>query len=400
MADILHSNRRAGEIRSFALAARQSARQSRQATHRPPPAAFTLVELLVTIVIIGILIALLLPAIQAAREAARNTKCCDNLKNMGLACSNYANAKKNLPPGKVNQSATQSGGACSVTEFSNWALEILPFIDELPLYREYHFDQHNDAVVNRLPRQRLVNVQLCPSDPNPPAVLSPAIDNDEPSMSSSYRGVAGRGWYAAGTQTYWDNAAATNMRLADRGALPTITTASGQIGGGKVNCVMSNLSFEPVKYKSITDGLSKTLLIGEYTTTTAPGGTFTFNGVIYTISRAAMWANSIYGLDLGSVSLPDACRADPLHCPLSTVNNNGPGGGPGTAVTLDPDYNRCASWSNPAPCQRTFAGCHGAGTGINFVYVDGSVHRMTSIMDIRILAALATIGGAEGEHSP
>jgi hypothetical protein len=109
-----------------------------------------------------------------------------------------------------------------------------------------------------------------------------------------------------------------------------------------------------------------------------------------------MWANSIFGLDLGSISLPDACRSDPLHCSLSIVNDNRPGGGQGTMVTLDPDYNRCASWSGPLPCQRTFAGCHGGGTGINFSCVDGSVHRMTSTMDIRILAAMATIAGHEG----
>lgn len=98
-------------------------------------AGFTLIELLVVIAIIAVLIALLLPAVQQAREAARRSQCKNNLKQIGLALSNYHDANKCFPMTIYYSGLNVSGWGGSFNE----KVFLLPFLDRQGEYNMTNF---------------------------------------------------------------------------------------------------------------------------------------------------------------------------------------------------------------------------------------------------------------------
>ena len=97
-----------------------------------PLHGFTLVELLVVVAIIGTLVGLLLPAVQAARSQGRRTACASNLRQIGLATLQFADAHQGRWP-----ETTHTVEADPVTGLFNraWIFTLAPFIESVDAAR-------------------------------------------------------------------------------------------------------------------------------------------------------------------------------------------------------------------------------------------------------------------------
>jgi prepilin-type N-terminal cleavage/methylation domain-containing protein/prepilin-type processing-associated H-X9-DG protein len=203
---------------------------------------FTLVELLVVIAIIGVLVALLLPAVQSAREAARRTQCVNQIRQMALAVLNFESAERLFPP-SVN---TGSYSYLAVT---------LPYYEGGAIFDKINFTARpNDA---DLPFE--VAFLRCPSQEGIESTL--LFDGvQETSVDTAKRAhyYAVNGAKVAdvcpGDEPYRLTSCGGNAKL-NRCAIPDAR------GGHAVNGVMYPLS--AVRQGQITDGTSKTFLIGE-----------------------------------------------------------------------------------------------------------------------------------------
>ncbi len=125
--------------------------------------AFTLIELLVAIAIIAVLIALLVPAVQKVREAAARQYCQNNLKQMGLACHNFHDAYKKLPPGYMATGAYRDGSGDTSPGWG-WASLLLPFLEQDNLFRQLDVHTPIESARNASAIRTLVAGFLCPSD--------------------------------------------------------------------------------------------------------------------------------------------------------------------------------------------------------------------------------------------
>ena len=110
--------------------------------------------------IIGVLVAILLPAVQAAREAARRAQCQNNLRQIGVALHVYHDAHQQFPVGCVEKRVPRTNPNGRQLA---WSAEILPHLEEPPLWQQIDFTSPYDSATNAAAAATVVRVYLCPS---------------------------------------------------------------------------------------------------------------------------------------------------------------------------------------------------------------------------------------------
>jgi len=184
-------------------------------------AGFSLVELLAVVAILGTLISLTLPAVQTARESARRAACSNNLRQMGIALTNYESARRWFPPGDDALSRRNHA----------WSSFILPYLDEQKTASRVDYTRPwNDPRGNASIADLIVSTYVCPS-----SILSFPGKQD-------YGGVMGNA-----------------VVLSDE-EVPELP--AGWAHGGVLYATAADCP-RPCRAGEVSDGLSKTLLVSE-----------------------------------------------------------------------------------------------------------------------------------------
>jgi prepilin-type N-terminal cleavage/methylation domain-containing protein len=338
--------------------------------------AFTLVELLVVIAIIGILVALLLPAIQAAREAARRVSCQNSIKNLSLAVLNYENTKKALPPAVDAQPTTGeiwTSGQLDV--YVSWIVHILPLIEEQALADQIDPEQTLPAQAPALltkgnPLQEQPPILICPSDSSRGRLYG--------NLRSTWGLRLAKGNYAA----YVSPEHVRAMRI---------------FPGAMIN--------EHQPLGRITDGTSKTIMLGEVRTRDHeldPRGVW-----------AAAWAGgSLLAFDMHSTTAElGVSTTSKRNSPYIPYEFNSPPTPPlppnSPTSSVNKDYIRECPESNTAdleqmPCFGQTDTRSSAATrsthpgGVNIANCDGSVIFLLEDVEHHLMARMVSINDGQG----
>ncbi len=217
------------------------------------------------ITIIGILMGLLLPAVQSVRESARRTQCSNNLYQMGRATLHHLSTHKHYPTGGWGWywigdpdrgfSREQPGG---------WVYNLLPYMEQTAVH-ELGADGDPDTLssgqldgVNEATHTPLVYMN-CPSRrktivyPKPSGGTFVAFNGDS---NDNRPNVAARGDYAINCGSQYSN---------ETGQVPQGWSEAQTYTNWLDTRTWNGISYQRSEVQSahVLDGQSNTILIGE-----------------------------------------------------------------------------------------------------------------------------------------
>jgi prepilin-type N-terminal cleavage/methylation domain-containing protein/prepilin-type processing-associated H-X9-DG protein len=288
--------------------------------------AFTLIELLVVIAIIAVLVGLLLPAVQKVREASNRASCQNNLKQIALACHNYAGAFTYFPPAykllpAPDPNVSTAYGNSPPNMGPSFFTLILPYMEQTAVFQAINsqsqvlagtnafFDPANmpPPVGSNPAYSTVIKSYLCPSSPAPPSL--------------DYSAAMNQGWNASGLAINYP----PGMIFGRTDYAPIAGTALG-IGGTAESQVSGNLGIigpnTNVKPTDVTDGLSNTFMIvedGARPLFYSLNGKFLSNGPVS--QGGGAWADP-FGYLVTNGSLPDGSGLIPGPCAVNCTSDN------------------------------------------------------------------------------
>ncbi|MEI6239402.1 MAG: DUF1559 domain-containing protein [Planctomycetia bacterium] len=322
-----------------------------QRDHARP--GFTLVELLVVIAIIGVLIGLLLPAVQSARESSRRSSCQSNVRQIGLAFQTCQDAKRWFPAACY----TTATGTATVKPVENpagkehsWRVLVMPFMEDQSIASQYDWTKNWYDAANLPAAARSVPVYRCASTPLPTSPVNVPTSPD----SDSARG-------ALGTQTLGtsDYEVCTGVKKNVVAAPDPYATSNSPPSLGALDKDKTSA------LRIFTDGLSKTVLVGECAgrpDVYRGGQKITVSGS--SVNQCVGWADS-----LGPFKID----------PMTSAGVKGATAGAGVPMNVTNDGE--------------FISFHRG--GISLVFCDGSTRFISETVDLRTFCALITRAGSE-----
>ena len=336
-----------------------------------PLHGFTLVELLVVIAIIGILVALLLPAVQAAREAARRTQCTNNLKQLALGCINFESAMGAFPRGNAIDGTFPNGPGEKDGYLGgpSWLFQVLLYTEQSNIYDIVVATGSLEKAVSQGFLPAYLAMARCPSDgwERYDGRYHNYVGSSGPQCNTPPRG------YDAPFQLH------CNGEVSDSGGVPPALNPPTHVGYGpseshgqpRRNPVTGNADIPiplslvrgmfvrggtTIHIHNVTDGTSKTLLLGE---------------LLPEFSEFQRYNTQDFGW-AGGNSVAQGQTIQPINWRIDPV-----------PVTSDwderqycPDPNRCLwNWSVTWGFKSNHPG------GAVFALVDGSVRFLSELID-------------------